>query len=88
VALEPNAHVSVAGLDVAIRPLDGIRYLHRLGGRSAVLASPNVKQRFWVTLRGAVLAVGCWIGMSYLLGVYFGAFANFNKTYGTHSALL
>ena len=48
--------------------------------------APNVKQRFWVTLPGAVLAVGCWIGMSYLLGIYFRGFANFNKTYGTLGA--
>jgi membrane protein len=48
--------------------------------------APNVRQRFWATLSGAVLAVGCWIGMSYLLGVYFRSFANFNKTYGTLGA--
>ena len=48
--------------------------------------APNVKQRFWATLPGAVLAVGCWIGLSYLLGVYFRSFANFNKTYGTLGA--
>src|SRR2546426_8772405 len=29
--------------------------------------APNVKQRFLATLPGAVLAVGCWIGLSYLL---------------------
>jgi membrane protein len=48
--------------------------------------APNVKQRFWATLPGAVVAVGCWIGLSYLLGVYFRSFANFNKTYGTLGA--
>lgn len=48
--------------------------------------APNVKQRFLATLPGAVLAVGCWIGLSYLLGVYFRSFANFNKTYGTLGA--
>src|SRR5256712_5229233 len=31
--------------------------------------APNVKQRFLATLPGAILAVGCWIGLSYLLGV-------------------
>jgi membrane protein len=48
--------------------------------------APNVKQRFLATLPGAVLAVGCWIGLSYLLGFYFRHFANFNKTYGTLGA--
>jgi len=45
--------------------------------------APNVKQRFLATLPGAILAVGCWIALSYLLGIYFRSFANFNKTYGT-----
>jgi membrane protein len=48
--------------------------------------APNVKQRFFATLPGAILAVGCWIGLSYLLGIYFRSFANFNKTYGTLGA--
>jgi membrane protein len=50
--------------------------------------APNVEQRFLATLPGAVLAVGCWIGLSYLLGVYFRHFANFNKTYGTLGAAI
>jgi len=50
--------------------------------------APNVKQRFWTTLPGAVLAVGCWIGLSYALGIYFRSFANFNKTYGTMGAVI
>lgn len=48
--------------------------------------APNVKQRFRATLPGAVLAVACWIALSYLLGVYFRHFAHFNKTYGTLGA--
>ncbi len=48
--------------------------------------APNVKQRFLATLPGAVVAVGCWIALSYLLGEYFRHFANFNKTYGTLGA--
>jgi membrane protein len=48
--------------------------------------APNVKQRFLATLPGAILAVGCWIALSYLLGLYFRHFANFNKTYGTFGA--
>ena len=50
--------------------------------------APNVKQRFWTTLPGAVLAVACWIGLSYGLGIYFRSFANFNKTYGTMGAVI
>jgi membrane protein len=50
--------------------------------------APNVKQRFLSTLPGAILAVGCWIGLSYGLGVYFRSFANFNKTYGTLGAAI
>src|SRR6202007_2426862 len=47
---------------------------------------PNVKQRFLATLPGAILAVGCWLALSYLLGLYFRHFAHFNKTYGTLGA--
>jgi membrane protein len=47
---------------------------------------PNVKQRFLATLPGAILSVSFWIGFSYLLGIYFRTFANFNKTYGTLGA--
>jgi len=50
--------------------------------------APNVKQRFGATLPGAALAVGSWIGLSYLLGIYFRHFANFNKTYGTLGAAI
>jgi len=45
--------------------------------------APNVKQRFLATLPGAILAVVCWIGFSYLLGFYFRHVANFSLTYGT-----
>ena len=48
--------------------------------------APNVKQRFWASLPGALIAIGIWIGLSYLLGIYFRRFANFNKTYGTLGA--
>jgi len=50
--------------------------------------APNVKQRLWATLPGAVLAVGCWIALSFLLGLYFRHFASFNKTYGTLGAAI
>jgi membrane protein len=49
--------------------------------------APNVKQRFWCTLPGAITALICWVGLSHLLGVYFRSFAaNFNRTYGTLTA--
>jgi membrane protein len=50
--------------------------------------APNIKQRFRATLPGAVVAVGCWIGLSYLLGLYFRHFGSFNKTYGTLGAAI
>ncbi len=45
--------------------------------------APNVKQRFLATLPGAILAVICWIALSYLLGFYFRHVANYSHTYGT-----
>jgi membrane protein len=45
--------------------------------------APNVKQRFRATLPGAVLSVAVWNILSFLLGIYFQHFANFNRTYGT-----
>jgi membrane protein len=45
--------------------------------------APNVKQRFVSTLPGAVIAVGGWIGLSYLLGIYFHDFSAYNKGYGS-----
>lgn len=45
--------------------------------------APNVKQKFVETLPGAILSVGVWIILSYLLGIYFRHFANYNRTYGT-----
>lgn len=47
---------------------------------------PNVKQRFGWTLPGAILAVGCWLLMTYALGFYFRSFAHLNKTYGVLGA--
>jgi membrane protein len=44
---------------------------------------PNVKQRFGCTLPGAIVALVCWLALSYLLGIYFRSFAAFNKTYGS-----
>jgi membrane protein len=50
------------------------------------LWAPNARLRLRATLPGALLAVGSWIGLSFLLGVYFRHIANFNKTYGTLGA--
>ena len=43
---------------------------------------PNLKQRFRDSLTGAIVAVVAWIGLSYLLGVYFRHFESLDKTYG------
>ena len=50
--------------------------------------APNVKQRFLATLPGAILSVVCWIGLSYLLGIYFWYFGNYNRTYGTLAGVM
>src|SRR5438046_4008002 len=76
VLLWPYIHWSIA-IGFTILAVEALYFL-----------APNVKQRFWATLPGAVLAVGCWIAFSYLLGLYFRHFANFNKTYGTLGAAI
>ncbi len=50
--------------------------------------APNVKQRFWNTLPGALLSVSCWVALSYVLGIYFRSFAHFSKTYGALGAIV
>ena len=50
--------------------------------------APNVKQRFASTLPGAIVAVVCWIGLSYAIGLYFRKFAHLNKTYGAIGAAI
>lgn len=50
--------------------------------------APNVRQRFGRTLPGAAVAVGCWILLSWVLGLYFQHFAKLNKTYGTLAAAI
>jgi len=74
VILWPYIHWSVA-VGFTILAIEALYFL-----------APNVKQRFLSTLPGAVVAVGCWIALSYSLGLYFRHFANFNKTYGTLGA--
>lgn len=62
---------------------------------SAVLAvellyhfGPDVKQRFRSSLPGALVAVMTWIGLSYLLGIYFRHFESLDKTYGPLGAAI
>ena len=45
--------------------------------------APNVKCRFVSTLPGALIAVGGWIGLSCLLGIYFQDFSAYSKGYGS-----
>jgi membrane protein len=49
---------------------------------------PNIRQKFRDTLPGAVLAVVCSIGLSFLLGIYFRYFANYNRIYGTLAGMM
>jgi membrane protein len=49
---------------------------------------PNVKQRFRATLPGAVIAVSGCMGLSYLLGIYFRDFQNYDRIYGTLGGLM
>jgi membrane protein len=45
--------------------------------------APNVKQKFLSTLPGALIAVGGWLGLSYLLGIYFQNFSAYSRGYGS-----
>jgi len=45
--------------------------------------APNVKCRFVSTLPGALIAVGGWIGLSDLLGIYFRYFSSYSRGYGS-----
>jgi membrane protein len=44
---------------------------------------PCKKARFVQTLPGAIIAVGAWLGLSVLLGIYFRHFVNYSRVYGT-----
>jgi membrane protein len=50
--------------------------------------APNLKQRFWATLPGAVIGVAFFLVSSYGLGFYFQNFAHYNKTYGILGAAM
>jgi membrane protein len=45
--------------------------------------APNVTQSFMGTLPGAVIAVGGWIGLPYLLGIYFQGFSAYSTENGS-----
>jgi membrane protein len=49
---------------------------------------PDVKRRFRDSLIGAMIAVMTWIGLSYLLGIYFRHFDNLDRTYGPLGAAI
>jgi membrane protein len=49
---------------------------------------PNVQQRFWAQIAGAIVAVAIWLGASYGLGVYLRNFADINKSYGALGAVI
>ena len=49
---------------------------------------PDFKQRFRDSLIGAIIAVTTWVGLSYLLGVYFQHFESLDKTYGPLGAAI
>ena len=49
---------------------------------------PDVKQRFRDSLTGAIVAVTTWVGLSYLLGSYFGHFEHLDTTYGPLGAAI
>ncbi len=71
VALWPFVHRSIAASFTV------------LAAATIYFLAPNVKQQFRATLPGAILSTTCWIGLSYLLGIYFRYFENYNRTYGT-----
>ena len=52
-----------------------------LGVELLYFVAPNARQRFVNMLPGAVIAVSGWIGLSYLLAVYFQRFPDFGKNY-------
>ena len=49
---------------------------------------PCVKRRFRDSLGGSIVAVITWIGLSYLLGLYFRHFDSLDKTYGPLGAAI
>lgn len=54
-----------------------------LGVGTIYFVGPNVRQSFRYTAPGAILAVAAWLGLSFLLGLYYRHIVNLNHTYGT-----
>ena len=54
-----------------------------LAMQTIYLLAPNVNHRFRSTLPGAIFSVVCCMALSYLLGIYFRYFENYNRIYGT-----
>ena len=53
-----------------------------LGVELLYLWAPNAKQRFWMTLPGAIVGVAFFLASSAALSLYFRHFPSFNRTYG------
>jgi membrane protein len=53
-----------------------------IGVEAVFYWAPNVKQRFWATLPGALIGVGFFVASSWGLGIYFQHYAHYNRTYG------
>jgi membrane protein len=49
---------------------------------------PNVRRRFRDSVAGAIVAVMTWIGLSFVLGLYFRHFDGMDKTYGPLGAAI
>ncbi|MEO8726326.1 MAG: YihY/virulence factor BrkB family protein [Acidobacteriaceae bacterium] len=50
--------------------------------------APNIKQRLWANLPGAIMATAVWIGASVLLDFYLRHFNSYSKTYGSLGAVM
>ncbi len=78
--------MSLSGVFVLLWPF--IRWMIAVGFavfavQTIYFLAPRVRQWFLSTLPGAILSVACWMGLSYLLGIYFRYFENYNRLYGT-----
>jgi YihY family inner membrane protein len=70
---------SVGGIAVTFGVL-AVQLLYHFG--------PDFRQPFRDSLIGAIIAVMTWVGLSFLLGVYFRHFESLDKTYGPLGAAI
>jgi hypothetical protein len=56
---------------LGIHPLDPCDWFYGAGSRGFVLSRSERKAAFFATLPGALFALGCWLLLSYVLGMYF-----------------